>query len=124
MGEPPSIVRRLFATMREGFDRALAVVRPGASAEDLVRAVREPAERAGYPLHIMPAFKGIGLAISEFPEHGSGVASALEENMLITLQPTAYDPVSGIGLHMADTVLVTGSGGRRLGRRSLDLHVV
>jgi Xaa-Pro aminopeptidase len=123
VGEPPSIVHRLFAAMREGFDQALAVVRPGASAEGLVRAIREPAKRAGYPLHLMPAFKGIGLAISELPEEGSGMASTIEENMLITLQPTAYDPVSSIGLHMADTVLVTSTGGRRLGRRSLDLHV-
>jgi Xaa-Pro aminopeptidase len=124
LGEPLPIVRRLYEVMREGFDQGLAAVRPGAVAQDVVRAIRAPAQRAGYPIELMPAFKGIGLAVSEFPEGAPGMAAELQENMLITLQPTAFDPASGIGLHMSETVLVGATGGRRLGRRSLDLRVV
>lgn len=122
VGEPPPIVHRLFEVMREGFEGGLAALRPGAAGEDVVRAIRAPAERAGYPMEVMPAFKGIGLAVSEFPE--AGPAARLEEDMLLTLQPTAYDPASGIGLHLSETVHVTRNGGRRLGRRSLELRSI
>lgn len=123
VGEPAPIVRTLFAVMLEGFERGLAQARPGASSEDLVREIRRPAERAAYSIDMMPAFKGIGLAVSELPE-GGGLAASLAQDMVLTLQPTAYDPVSGIGLHMSETVHIGAAGARRLGRRSLALQVV
>lgn len=123
IGEPPAIAHRLFDVMREGFERGLAAIRPGAAGQDVVRAIRAPAERAGYPMEVMPAFKGIGLAVSEFPEGAGGMSSTLEENMLVTIQPTAYDAASGIGLHLSETVHVARGGGRRLGRRTIELRV-
>jgi Xaa-Pro aminopeptidase len=122
VGEPPAIVRRLFDVMLEAFEDSLTVIRPGLSGEKLISAIRGPAQRAGYPMEVMPAFKGIGLAVSEFPE--AAHESALEENMLITLQPTACDPASGTGLHLSETVLVTAEGARRLGRRKIELRSV
>jgi Xaa-Pro aminopeptidase len=123
IGEPPAIARHLFEVMREGFERALTTIRPGVSGEDVIRAIREPARRAGYPMEVMPAFKGIGLAVSEVPEGGPGKNVVLAENMLMTLQPTAYDAGSRIGLHLSETVLVTGTGCKRLGKRPIELRV-
>lgn len=124
IGQPPPIAHRLFDVMRDAFERGLAAIRPGAAGEDVVRAIRMPAERAGYPMEVMPAFKGIGLAVSEFPEGAHGVASRLQENMLITIQPTAYDAASRIGLHLSETVHITREGSRRLGRRRIELRVL
>jgi Xaa-Pro aminopeptidase len=124
IGAPPPVAHRLFEVMREGFERGLASLRPGAAAEDVVKAIRTPAEREGYAMEVMPAFKGIGLAVSEFPEGSHGTAARLEENMLVTLQPAAFDAVSRIGLHLSETVHITREGGRRLGRRKIEFRVL
>lgn len=128
VGQPPSSShQRLFDLALEGLRAGEAALKPGMTSLDLARAIREPIFKAGHGSAILPPFKGIGLAISEIPlspppsADASGDYPLIREDMMLTLEPIAYDHQAKIGVHLADTFVVTGGGCRRLGRRELRL---
>lgn len=131
--KPGRMHQRLFDAVREGLEHGQAALRPGITVRALADIIRKPAEEAGYGWSPIPTVKGIGLATSEHPispppggaksPYGSGEGSdALQERMVICLQPSAWDAEARVGMHAAETYVVTKTGCRRLGRRPLEFH--
>lgn len=131
--KPGPAHQRLFDAVRDGLERGEAALKPGITVRELADIIRKPAEEAGYGWSPIPTVKGIGLATSEHPispppgnvksPYGSGDGSdAIEERMVICFQPSAWDEHARLGMHAAETYVVTASGCRRLGRRAVEFH--
>ena len=130
---PRKTHQRLFDLVHEGLRRGQAAMRPGVTVAELANAIRSPADDAGCGWSDIPTVKGIGLATSEYPvsppagsaqsPYGSeGMQAALQEGMVICLQPAAWDSQDRLGMHVAETFVVTGNGCRRLGQRGIEFH--
>jgi Xaa-Pro aminopeptidase len=120
---------KLFDVTLEGLLAGQAALAPGITTHELAEIIRTPARRAGSHWSPIPTVKGIGMSTSEFPMSPPADATVtrsphIEEAMVITFQPAAYDRDAGIGLHIAETFVVTGDGRRRLGRRKFEFRVV
>lgn len=98
------------ALMKEAYDFALAMVKPGASARDIALAVD-----AFYAEHdkTLPhgLGHGVGLEIHEAPflRSRSETAQILEAGMIFTIEPGVYDPEIG-GCRYENDILVTDDG--------------
>lgn len=114
LGRGPSFKwRHLHDTAVLAFERILSVLRPGARAEDVMRAADVIHER--------------GLTVRDDLFHGADQMPPVlrthqtdhqpypkgfrfEANMVVTIQPNPVDPVSGMGLQFGETVIVTPDG--------------
>jgi Xaa-Pro aminopeptidase len=47
--------------------------------------------------------------------------TVIQENMVLTFEPGVYDPEARMGMNVAETLVVTRNGSRRLGSRELQL---
>ncbi len=109
-GRPTSATKRLYAAVLEAQLAALDAVRPGATCAGVNRAARKMLQRHGYAeFFVHSTGHGLGLEIHEAPRIGRRVKEALEQNMVITIEPGAYIPGRG-GVRIEDTVLVTARG--------------
>lgn len=129
VGAATAAYRRLFDLTFEGLVAGQDALKPGIRTGELAEIIRKPSQDAGYPWNPIPTVKGIGLSTSEFPMSPSPYAAVtvsppIEEHMVITVQPAAYDRDAGIGMHIAETFVVTRSACRRLGHRKLEFRVV
>jgi Xaa-Pro aminopeptidase len=129
VGSMPPRYGKLFDVTLEGLLAGQAALAPGITTHELAEIIRTPARRAGCHWSPIPTVKGIGMSTSEFPMSPPADATVtrsphIEEAMVITVQPAAYDRDAGIGLHIAETFVVTGDGRRRLGRRKFEFRVV
>lgn len=129
VGAASAAYQRLFDLTLEGLRAGQAALKPGITTGDLAEIIRKPSEDAGCLWNPIPTVKGIGMSTSEFPMSPSPylavtTSPVIQENMVITFQPAAYDHEAGIGMHIAETFVVTGGTCRRLGRRPLEFRVV
>lgn len=118
LGKPPSGPwRHLHDTAVLAFERILSVLRPGATADEVMRAADIIHER--------------GLTVWDDLFHGADQMPPVlrthqtdhqpypkgfrfEENMVVTIQPNPVDPRSGMGLQFGETVVITDSGTKSL----------
>jgi len=104
---------KAFAELRQvvwhALERAVDTIRPGISAGQLDREVRDVIEENGLsdPLHIG---HGIGTANSEYPRIVPGATDALEAGMVLMVEPCAYiEEVGGVRLEWMFLVTETGN---------------
>ncbi len=110
LAPPTPEVRRAFAAMTEARRRAFAVVRPGATCEEIDVAANGFLKSEGYgPNLLHRTGHGFGLSTHEGPWVAEGSDQVLAPGMLISIEPGIYMPGTG-GVRHSDTVLVTGSG--------------
>ena len=129
VGPPSPAYQRLFDLTLEGLHAGQAALTPGIRTGELAEIIRKPSEKAGCLWNPIPTVKGIGMSTSEFPMSPSPylavtTSPAIQENMVITFQPAAYDQAAGIGMHIAETFVVMRDACRRLGHRTLEFRVV
>lgn len=101
-GEPTAAARRAHERSRSALERALALVRPGASAAEIDQAARREVGGEGYPHH---TGHGIGTSFHEEPRIVPGTDRKLEPGMVIALEPGVYG--EGIGVRVELVVVVT-----------------
>lgn len=108
LGEPSPPQVALFSAASAALARAVEVLRPGIRAGDLDAAVRAPILEAGFedPLH---TGHGIGAANFEYPRIVPGATQAIEEDMVLMIEPGAHDPVAG-GIRLEWMLRVTADG--------------
>ncbi|WP_214405065.1 M24 family metallopeptidase [Pseudonocardia lacus] len=122
--EPAASVREAYAVLRAAQERSVAAVRPGATAESIDAAAREPIADAGLgDRFIHRTGHGIGLDVHEEPYIVAGNAIALEPGMAFSVEPGVYF-AGEWGARIEDIVVVTEEGGERLNNRSHDLVVL
>lgn len=124
VGPPSEWARRTWELVRDAQAAAVAACRPGTPANEVDRAQRRLLERRpdlGECLH--GAGHAIGLAVHEPPFLVPRVESALEEGMVLTIEPGLY--LSGLGgIRLEDDVLVAADGPTVLSSLPLDLFEV
>lgn len=108
VGEPTEAYLKLHRTTLQSIDVIRETLRPGISAADFDRGVREVFERAGLnnPIHLGHC---IGTGVHEWPRIVPGQDATIEANMVLMLEPGAYDPACG-GVRLEWMYLVTETG--------------
>jgi len=115
-GAPSEEQVRVFDTVREAQEAAVAAIRPGASGAQVDEAARSIIRNAGYA-DFFPHITGhgVGFAYHEAaPKLAPGSTGQLEEGMVTSVEPGVYFTPCG-GFRIEDDVLVTESGSEVLG---------
>lgn len=99
---------RLFRCARGALDLALEIMRPGLPVAELDRRLREHVGKAGYayPHH---SGHSIGTAVHEYPRIVPYETAQLAPDMVLMVEPGAYDPTVG-GVRTEWMIRVTAGG--------------
>jgi Xaa-Pro dipeptidase len=108
VGPPTPEYERLFRTARGALDLALEIMRPGLEIAELDRRLRAHVAREGYayPHH---SGHSIGTSVHEFPRIVPYETTRLAPEMVLMVEPGAYDPAIG-GVRTEWMIRVTASG--------------
>jgi Xaa-Pro aminopeptidase len=106
--------RELEAGLMEVYERAVAHCVPGASLAELDVLVREGLAELGYPGQPShPICHGVGARAHEPPYAHQAGGGAVEEGMVLAIEPGCYWPGGG-GLRVEDNFLITAGGAEKL----------
>jgi Xaa-Pro aminopeptidase len=121
IGAPTEQQRRAWDVVRQAYDAAVALTRPGVACRELHASAAAVLEGAGFAIEHRVGH-GIGLATSyEWPSLDTE-AAPLEPGMTICIEPGAYAP--GIGnMKLEDDFVITPDGHERLTRSDAALAV-
>ena len=110
-GEPiDPKVREVYRVVWEAQRAGLAAARPGATCEQVDRAVRSVIESAGYgPCFVHRTGHGLGLQGHEPPYVRTGNTQPMEEGMVFTVEPGIYLP-GRFGVRLEVVAVVTSTG--------------
>jgi Xaa-Pro aminopeptidase len=123
IGEAPADFAAYYRVLRDAQQAAFAAVRPGAAAEGVDAAAREPIAAAGYGEYFVHRTgHGIGLETHEDPYIVSGNAEPLQPGMAFSIEPGIYPGPHGARIE--DIVVCTEQGGERLNNISRSLVCV
>ena len=114
----PGTLRPQYDELLDGllgvYREAIAHVRPGASLAAPDTLVREGIAALGYPGQPShPICHGVGARAHEPPFAHRALPAAIEEGMVLAIEPAAYWPGGG-GLRLEDNFLVTATGCEQL----------
>jgi len=122
LGEPSARELELYSLVMRARDLAFSMLRSGVRCSDIDQATQELFSGGGYTEHIIHRTgHGIGLGNHEQPWLSRGSKDALEENMVVSIEPALYFDEIG-GFRHSDTVLVTKDGYELLTRYPSDLE--
>lgn len=121
-GTPSRQLKDMYEAVMEAQNKALGLVKPGASCSDIHNAVCDIFEEKGHDtIRNNPKTKsgflhstghGVGLEVHELPNIGDN-KTQLEVGNVITIEPGMYYPEVG-GVRIEDIVVVTEQGCRNL----------
>jgi len=123
----PGTLRPQYGELLDGllgvYREAIAHVRPGASLAELDTQVRDGIAALGYPGQPShPICHGVGARAHEPPFAHRALPAAIEEGMVLAIEPAAYWPGGG-GLRLEDNFLVTATGCEQLSHSPDDFRV-
>jgi Xaa-Pro aminopeptidase len=105
---------KVYDTVLEAHDRAIAAVRPGITCKELDSIARSYIAEQGFGDYFGHGLgHGVGLEIHEKPVLSPRSDVVVEEGMVFTIEPGIYIPGFG-GVRIEDTVVVTADGCRLL----------
>lgn len=123
-GRPSKEWQRAFDACFEAYEAGFGALKPGLTSGELDDMMQSPILRAGFTFE-NPMFHGLGLAIEQpmaaMPLHPLYVPDrsfVFKKDMVLELEPHAMTANKSLGLSLGDTVVVTDSGCRRLGKES------
>jgi Xaa-Pro aminopeptidase len=103
-------LQRVYGIVLRAQTRAIAAIRPGATAREVDRAARSVIAKAGYGRQFAHGLgHGLGLAVHEAPRLSAQSQAVLRPGMVVTVEPGIYLPGWG-GVRIEDDVLVTRDG--------------
>jgi Xaa-Pro aminopeptidase len=104
---------------REALEVGIEAARPGVTAGDLDRRVRDAVSRYGYayPHH---TGHGLGVGLHEPPYIWKNAPTVLASGMVIALEPGVYVPEIG-GVRQEVSLLITADGAEILSHNALTL---
>ena len=113
IGQPPDDFAAYYQVLKDAQDAACAAVRPGASAESIDAAAREPITAAGYGEYFLHRTgHGIGLETHEDPYIVAGNTEPLQPGHAFSVEPGIYPGQHGARIE--DIVVCTDTGCERL----------
>lgn len=108
-GEPSAKQRAMHQTAQRALDLAISLVKPGAIAQEIDTQVRDLMRREGYPVYPHHTGHSLGVTAHEDPRIVPYNRMALQENMVIMLEPAIYFP-GETSVRLEDGVTVTKDG--------------
>jgi Xaa-Pro aminopeptidase len=133
VGDVPDELRRIHDDVREAFERARDVMRPGTLASSYQALVCDLFEAKGYATlrsdpttlsgYVHGLGHGVGLEIHEKPSFALTPSNAdrIEPGDIVTIEPGLYFPDREIGVRIEDTFVVNESGVESLCRSGYEL---
>jgi len=116
VGEVTPQLRKIFDTVLQAHDLAMAQVRPGTTLKELDAVARQFIAESGYGDYFGHGLgHGVGLEVHEYPTVSPRSDAVAEVGMVFTIEPGIYVPGVG-GVRIEDMVLVTADGCRQLTR--------
>jgi len=124
--EPPARARRHWETTQRALGRAAEMIRPGAVAGDISRAIEQTFREDGWNItgRAIWDFHSIGLNVIRPPIGLPSSTDRFEENMIINIHPGLLVDDDRWGVYMQDNLLVTPTGGRSLASYTYEWHVL
>lgn len=122
-GPPREDYLAMFELSRRAFQRVLEQMAPGVTYGELLRVFAESVQDTTYqPGAVLFIGRGVGedepmVGLRDTPQL---LATPLRAGMVVTLKPPIRTAEGRMGVNVGDTVTVTESGARRLGKRSLE----
>ena len=125
IGTPPKRLKKMYNTVLDAQQLAIAMVAPGVVCSDIQNAVEKLFIKRGYETSgkgkefayaegfVHGIGHGVGTSIHEEPRIGTGTTGVLEEGDVITIEPGLYYKDIG-GVRLEDMLLVTSDGYRNL----------
>jgi Xaa-Pro aminopeptidase len=117
--EPTAEWARMFEAARESYDAIAAILRPGATESDVLRAA-EPIRAAGYAIYD-DLVHGYGVDIlqpivdrEQFARPPEEPGQAFERGMAIVIQPNPITPDERMGLQLGALTIVRDGGAESL----------
>lgn len=103
-------LERVYQIVLRAQTRAIAAIRPGATARAVDRVARSVIAKAGFGRYFGHGLgHGLGLAVHEAPRFAANSRAVLKAGMVVTVEPGIYLPGWG-GVRIEDDVLVTRGG--------------
>lgn len=123
-GDPSAEQKKIYQIVKEAHDKAIGLIRPGVSFQEVDRAARDHIRECGYGDYFGHGLgHGVGLAVHEEPTVNSENGELLQEGMVFTVEPGIYIPDRG-GVRLEDMVLVTSKGAEVLTYLPKELRVI
>ncbi len=124
VGEADARKEDIYHIVLEAQLRGIGAVKPGTTASEVDRAVRDVIEKHGYGDYFGHSTgHGLGLQIHESPRLSAKDHTELKPGMVITVEPGIYLPGWG-GVRIEDTVVVGDKGCRVLTASIKDKMIV
>ena len=129
-GKASDMVKKMFRAVREGQRIAMTMIRPGAKANSVHKAICDHFESIGFKTGLLNGKRqgfihgtghGVGLEIHE-PPRISQVDVKLKAGNVVTVEPGLYYKSHG-GIRLEDLVLVTPQGAKNITRFAKVLEV-
>ena len=123
-GKPSSKQKKIYQVVKEAHDKAIEIIRPGISIQEVDEAARNHIQKNGYDEYFGHGTgHGIGLAVHEDPVVNRENKDLLKEGMVFTVEPGIYIPDWG-GVRIEDMIQVTSQGAEVLTHLSNELRVI
>jgi Xaa-Pro aminopeptidase len=122
LGEIDAELERVYATVYQAQQQALASIRPGVPLKEIDAVARNSITEAGYgPFFGHGLGHGVGLEVHEYPTLSPRSVDTAQVGMVFTVEPGIYLPGKG-GVRLEDMVVVTPDGCRKLTRIPKELR--
>ncbi len=122
VGKPNQEQDRYYSVVLAAHSAALDIIRPGISASNVDKAIRDVFEKEGLEQYFVHrSGSGLGVSISEAPQLRFDSDETLMENMALIIQPAIYIPGVG-GFRCSDTVVVQKDGCELITHYPRDIH--
>lgn len=107
VGKPDEKMKRVYGIVLEAQLKALDTVKAGITGEELDKSARDVIKAAGFADAFGHSLgHGVGMEIHEAPTASEKSRTALEKNMIVTVEPGIYLP-NEFGVRIEDFVAVT-----------------
>ena len=124
IGTADEEMRRVYHTVRQAQEAALAAIRPDAVCRDVDAAARQLIDEAGYAGCFGHGLgHSLGLEVHEDPACNTRCDTLLQPNMLMTVEPGIYLE-NCFGVRIEDLVVVTSEGYDNLTRSPKELLII
>ncbi|MFN8456262.1 MAG: M24 family metallopeptidase [Anaerolineae bacterium] len=124
--EPPARARRHFETTLRALEQAKSLMRPGAKAGEISRAIEQTYREEGWNItgRAIWDMHAIGLNVIRPPIGLPTSQDEFQENMVINIHPGLLVDEDQWGIYAQDNLVVTPEGARPLAEYKYEWHVL